>query len=315
MNDLHDSSITSPAPAAPFSRRRYADAAFTLIELLIVIGIIAILAAILFPVFQSAREKARQTSCVSNERQLGLAIAQYTQDSDERFPNGVNPAAHHFWSGEGWAGQCGPYLKSVAILRCPDDPTSSYGAQNFAVSYGYNINLVTPSPAEEGDIDKSGWYEDVTPPGLLLAELSAPARSVMLFEVSGVTANVAAHSEGAAAGGVMGKNLSASGNGLDNRLYAHLDDSTGTDNRYATGHLGGRLTGPTGQFQPAAGRHTMGANYLLADGHVRWIRGANVSSGLVAAAASDVQGATANGFSAAGAETTQRSILATFSIR
>jgi len=59
---------------------------FTLIELLVVIAIIAILAAILFPVFAKVREKARQTSCLSNEKQLGLAITQYVQDYDEKLP-------------------------------------------------------------------------------------------------------------------------------------------------------------------------------------------------------------------------------------
>jgi len=62
--------------------------AFTLIELIVVIAIIAILAAILFPVFAQAREKARQTSCLSNERQLGLAVIQYVQDYDQTYPPG-----------------------------------------------------------------------------------------------------------------------------------------------------------------------------------------------------------------------------------
>src|SRR5579862_6939215 len=95
---------------------------FTLIELLVVLAIISVLAAILFPVFAQAREKARQTPCLSNERQLGMAFLQYVQDYDETYPNGVNVNnGWRIWPAEGWAGQCVPYSKrSARYHRRPD---------------------------------------------------------------------------------------------------------------------------------------------------------------------------------------------------
>src|SRR5579884_3460810 len=93
------------------ARRR----AFTLIELLVVIAIIAILAAILFPVFAQAREKARQISCASNLDQIGLAVLQYTQDYDERFPTCW---AKGFPGDADWYVQ--PYMKDLNVLFCPD---------------------------------------------------------------------------------------------------------------------------------------------------------------------------------------------------
>lgn len=93
---------------------------FTLIELLVIIAIIGILAAILFPVFARAREQARKTSCASNLKQIGMALLQYRQDYDEKFPRYGNVD-----NGQtGWAEKLNPYLKSVEIFQCPSEAQS-----------------------------------------------------------------------------------------------------------------------------------------------------------------------------------------------
>ena len=99
-----------------------ANKAFTLIELLVVIAIITILAAILFPVFTQAREKARQTTCVSNQKQIGLAMLQYCVDYDEMMPY----AEFGVYSGERlyyWQDAIYPYVKSNGVFSCPDTGT------------------------------------------------------------------------------------------------------------------------------------------------------------------------------------------------
>lgn len=116
--------------------------AFTLIELLIVIAIIALLAAILFPVFGRARENARRTSCQSNLKQIMLATQQYVQDYDERFPldvvsgvAGVEPF--------GWADALLVYSKSTQIYQCPSDtmPAPTTPDQPNYTDYFYNLGL------------------------------------------------------------------------------------------------------------------------------------------------------------------------------
>ncbi len=141
--------------------------AFTLIELLVVIAIIAILAAILFPVFQSVRENARRTTCVSNEKQMGLAMTQYTQDADERFPQGQYIDANN--ARIDWGHAIYPYIKNGSasnvsgttpiyngkggVFACPDFPSeqvAEYGAHDYLcpVPDANNVNSLATSLAQ-----------------------------------------------------------------------------------------------------------------------------------------------------------------------
>lgn len=118
--------------------------AFTLIELLVVIAIIAILAAILFPVFARARENARRASCLSNTKQLALAELTYAQDYDEKLCPSYGGAAYPMF----WPVLLQPYIKNNQIFFCPSDSNrnTSVAASASNISYGFNYNyLVTPA--------------------------------------------------------------------------------------------------------------------------------------------------------------------------
>jgi len=152
---------------------------FTLIELLVVIAIIAILAAILFPVFARAREKARQSSCLSNVKQLQLGILMYVQDYDETFCIANNANGK-------WYALIAPYLKNQQILICPSIITKNPGygwnirggnsASNTATGLYLNNGMGYHYAA--GDID--------TPSGgrLALAEIEQPAETINIGDLS-----------------------------------------------------------------------------------------------------------------------------------
>lgn len=122
------------SPVVPVSSQGRKSGAFTLIELLVVIAIIAILAAILFPVFARARENARRTSCLSNVKQIMLGVIQYTQDYDEKMPSSYFPS---------WYNEAYPYVKSTQIYKCPSDSSDipAYGT-NLITPNGYRVSYL-----------------------------------------------------------------------------------------------------------------------------------------------------------------------------
>ena len=260
--------------------------AFTLIELLVVIAIIAILAAILFPVFVRARENARRAACQSNMKQIGLAFVQYTQDFDEKYPlryfptwepGGLNSPPRS--SGLGWGSQVYPYVKSRQVFTCPSDPTQSGVAGLTPVSYGYNHNLPF---SYNGSVPMNA-----------VSQMNQTARTVLAFEMAFQVADVSNPADiqtySAALGGSYG-GYAYRDAGFTRPLTAgsctNPNPPRTTYVSYHTGLPFGRSGAFVSKGDPTNdsmvnddGRHLDGSNYLFLDGHVKWLKGTSVSGG------------------------------------
>lgn len=193
---------------------RQRKSAFTLIELLVVIAIIAILAAILFPVFAQAREKAREASCTSNMKQIALALKMYAQDYDERlFSSGVLPAANDpvgiqgmrkcdgqnliRMIGGGLSWFCQPYVKNQQIFRCPSDTGENYWGRNNTTwpysqaewfgrpsSYMFRHIFDCGGAAEHNRIMDPATPAPIMWSGTSDAQVGYPAQAIVVFEAS-----------------------------------------------------------------------------------------------------------------------------------
>jgi len=204
---------------------------FTLIELLVVIAIIAILAAILFPVFARAREKARQASCLSNCKQMGLAVKMYAGDYDDILPGAsvsntgagvprpVTGTPGVLYNGALWCDMIYPYVMNVPLFQCPSGPRGA--TQWERLSYGWNIYLgyAIGYPGRTGPI-----YE-----GVSLAKIKYPAETIVIADSD----------------------------------WTHSLADYGWSNGYMLS-----LPFHVSRFIPA--RHNGGANIALCDGHAKW---------------------------------------------
>jgi prepilin-type N-terminal cleavage/methylation domain-containing protein len=176
LNRTHSSYTFSAGPRSDRGTHR----AFTLIELLVVIAIIAILAAILFPVFAQAREQARKITCISDLKQLGTAVMMYTQDYDDHLPNNFEGKKDTMlWNDLSGSGIVDPYVKNKKIWFCPSDNPPTYKNQTYDYSYCLYNNTA--------DVGKHLYPSRMESHSL--AEALYPTQKVLFWEVTAYHGN------------------------------------------------------------------------------------------------------------------------------
>lgn len=253
-----------PTASSPAGKRA---PAFTLIELLVVIAIIAILAAILFPVFAQAREKARQASCLSNGKQMALGVLQYIQDYDETYPT-TNLFNFFAFENAEWPLKIQPYTKSLDIFLCPSDA----GRRNDDFTWcGKDISWAANSHA--GNASAGNFFygvvavdNDWVGPNQVarpMAEVKAPAATILLAEKHSADFKETA-APGAAnwLAGNWVRNWPTNvfnGDMLDGTWYGFIPDGT----RAATAQF------PMGREGGVTSKHAGMSNFVFCDGHVK----------------------------------------------
>jgi prepilin-type N-terminal cleavage/methylation domain-containing protein/prepilin-type processing-associated H-X9-DG protein len=157
--------------------------AFTLIELLVVIAIIAILAAILFPVFAQAKEAAKASSCLSNQKQLVLAVKMYQSDYDDFYPYGLgSPPSPPGWWDYTWSINLQPYIKNYSVYICPDDSNHTLPESWMGIGMSYAANgLIGENSHCIGviNVDQPWWETDIYRSD---SQVTKPAETIVLAE-------------------------------------------------------------------------------------------------------------------------------------